>query len=280
MPRLSHRTVLASFVAAVAAAIVPVGLVPPTAAEQELGSVPVADGTGGGELGTDVGVIRQVDADGDELWSYWEWAPPDSLGTSSSETDVQPLDWQYNPATGHYYALVVHFDVIGDMSLWDETETYAVHLGGHLATVNDSAEDRWISATFKDAQEIGVGLNDRAREGHWVWSSGERVAYTNWLPGEPTDNDDQGHSEDIVEINAQDEAGAKKGWNDVTGDGLELFLIEVPALPTTGWLTGRVTAGGEPVAGANVKVQRLDPAADSWSQAEKQPGMAAPPAAR
>lgn len=212
------------------------------------------------------GDLRQVDADGDELWSFWDWSPTGSP-VEPPPVIAQPLDWKQNPTTGHYYSAVVYDTSTVDLTLWAETESYAVHLGGHLASINDRAEEQWVSATFNGFEEIAVGLSDQAREGHWAWTSGEPVTYTNWLPGEPTDSDGQGHSEDLVAINSTDPNGVTTGWNDITGEGLELFLIEVPELPTTGWLTGHVAAAGVSIAAATVTAWKLDPGTQVWSLA-------------
>ena len=34
---------------------------------------------------------------------------------------------------------------------------------------------------------VWSGMNDREEEGTWVWASGERVGYRNWMAGEPND---------------------------------------------------------------------------------------------
>jgi hypothetical protein len=113
---------------------------------------------------------------------------------------AESLEWQRNPATGHWYT-VVH-----DIT-WPEGEAFAVSLGGHLATINNKAEDRWIAATFHE--ESFAGLNDIAKEGTWVWASGEPVTYTNWLPDTPVtaSGPDLG---DVLLLN-KDETGAY-GW--------------------------------------------------------------------
>jgi len=83
-----------------------------------------------------------------------------------------------NPANGHSYSLL-------SQNTWTAAEAEAVTLGGHLATVNDAAENVWICNTFAGSYYLWIGLNDVASEGQFVWSSGEPATYTNWYPGEP-----------------------------------------------------------------------------------------------
>jgi len=146
---------------------------------------------------------------------------------TASGVAAQPLEWHRNPGTGHWYA-IVH-----DMA-WAEGEAYAVSLGGHLATINDEAEDRWISAAFQE--ETLAGLNDLEREGTWVWASGEPVTYTNWLPGAPDNNGGRTNAFDVLHLNF-DESGAygwmsAQVWERLEGNLFPL-LIEVvsPVVP-------------------------------------------------
>ena len=57
---------------------------------------------------------------------------------------------------------------------WTESEATAVSLGGHLATINDAAENQWIVDTFAGTGTDGylIGLTDSALEGIYVWTSG------------------------------------------------------------------------------------------------------------
>ena len=88
--------------------------------------------------------------------------------------------WVQNPANGHYYGLTTQMS-------WTDAEALAVQIGGHLATIRSAAENDWLATTFAIGTECHwIGLNDAASEGHFVWSSGEPVTYTNWHPGEPT----------------------------------------------------------------------------------------------
>ena len=97
-----------------------------------------------------------------------------------------------NPANGHTYFLL-------DGAGWLASEAEAVTLGGHLVTVNDVAEDAWVSSTFfpftTGQGNLWVGLNDAAVEGAFVWVSGELATYTNWAVGEPNNlnNEDYAH---------------------------------------------------------------------------------------
>jgi len=64
-------------------------------------------------------------------------------------------------------------------------ESNAVALGGHLATLNDPAEQDWVYSTFARLGSFWIGLNDLGTEGTFVWASGEAVTYTNWAGGYP-----------------------------------------------------------------------------------------------
>ena len=169
-------------------------------------------------------------------------------------------EWHFNSATQHYYAQV-------EGLTWVEAEAYAVRLGGHLVTINDQAEQDWLSATFTE-EGVGIGLNDLASEGTWVWTSGEPVTYTNWDPGEPNNCIECAGSpegEDVAAMNSTSggypESGP--GWNDVP-DSLNVAVIEVRALPTTGWISGAVTAAGSPRRPIVVDALVQDPNGADW----------------
>lgn len=151
---------------------------------------------------------------------------------------AQSLDWVRNPATGHWYAVV-------DGVSWADGEAYATSVGGHLATINDEAEDRWISSTFpQDGDPLFIGLNDLEREGTFVWASGEPVTYTNWVHNEPNDGGGGTDTEDAVVINFGDGLGAR-GWADqpVAGTPYVLLIEVVSAVaPGSDVPTARPTA--------------------------------------
>jgi hypothetical protein len=94
-----------------------------------------------------------------------------------------------NPANGHEYYLL-------EQDTWTGSEAFAQSLGGHLATINDAAENDWVFDTFADFggvdRNLWIGFNDAVAEGDFVWSSGEAVTYVNWNTGQPDNNDGVG----------------------------------------------------------------------------------------
>jgi hypothetical protein len=81
-----------------------------------------------------------------------------------------------NPANGHTYYLL-------EPKSWTASEAEAQQLGGHLATVNDAAENEFVGATFgpNSAQNVlWIGFTDAAVEGKYTWASGQTVPFSNW----------------------------------------------------------------------------------------------------
>ncbi len=101
------------------------------------------------------------------------------------------LNWIPHPTTGHSYTLTGY-------GSWQDAENVALPLGGHLVTVDDAAENDWLSSTFANTGPRGeywIGFTDAGREGHWEWSSGTggwweannpaSTSYTSWPVTQP-----------------------------------------------------------------------------------------------
>ena len=122
---------------------------------------------------------------------------------------------------GHLYYLL-------DKSNWSDAEFEAVALGGHLATINDQAENDFVFNTFTavvgDDAGLWIGFNDVAEEGTFVWTSAEPVSYTNWAPDEP--NNHMG-IEHYVHMLYKVDDRPDGSWNDAPDDGWGMTIYGV-----------------------------------------------------
>lgn len=121
---------------------------------------------------------------------------------------------------GHYYGLTTQ-----GPTTWMNAEAEAASYGGHLVSITDQSEQNFVVNTFLSGVHnysiYWIGLNDAAKEGTFVWTSGDPVTYTNWQSGEP--NNDKG-VEDYVVINwhhGHKLANSPVGtWNDAPLNGI------------------------------------------------------------
>jgi uncharacterized repeat protein (TIGR01451 family) len=123
---------------------------------------------------------------------------------------------------GHTYRLT------SAAKTWTQAEAEAVAAGGHLVTVNDSAEQAFLENTFlvgnNANRPLWIGFTDRETEGNYKWVSGEPVTYTNWNTSQPNNS---GGNENYATINWHfsrgDEPLAKGKWNDTPDAGTSGF---------------------------------------------------------
>lgn len=127
-----------------------------------------------------------------------------------------------NPANGHQYYLLSGQD-------WNAAEAEARTLGGHLATVNDGAENNWIFSTFAHFggvnRNLMLGLNDAEVEGSFAWVSGDPSTYRNWNFGEPN-NYTPTQNQDYAVMRPSDGL-----WNDVALSESTTYNGVVEVLP-------------------------------------------------
>ncbi len=134
-----------------------------------------------------------------------------------------------NPANGHYYYLLSE-------TTWSDAEAQSIALGGHLASVNDQAEQDWIFDVFPLPQQAFVWLGGRDQDiPQWIWTDGTPFTYTNWGGGggitEPDGNPAVGESYVAMFTPGQARAGT---WADLYNDNPDAFgLAEVDSLPAT-----------------------------------------------
>ena len=98
-------------------------------------------------------------------------------------------------------------------------------LNGHLATINNAAENTWVQTTFADAPGSGnvwIGYTDLGTEGTFLWRNGENPGYTNWNPGEPNNF---GGNENYTVMSS---SGTWNDYSDVPGGGNIFGVVEIP----------------------------------------------------
>ena len=83
---------------------------------------------------------------------------------------------------------------------------------GDLASVPDMATNNFL-ASLESTEEAWIGATDAKNEGHWRWSDGTRMSFTNWADGEP--NNHYHGKEDYALTNYH---GITGRWNDFSND--------------------------------------------------------------
>ncbi len=128
-------------------------------------------------------------------------------GGASGQTIVAgPLK---NAANEHRYQLI-------SASSWASAQSIARSRGGDLATINDAAENDWVTATFTTGgKKFFIGLNDAATPGAFSWSDGSTSAYRNWDVNQP------GTNSDYVQLRSD------KSWATAVVSTGSLYLVEI-----------------------------------------------------
>ncbi len=101
-------------------------------------------------------------------------------GTLDGKLNIPSNAYTYN---GHSYYIYS-----GVASTWQEAKTYCEARGGHLAVINNVAENTKLFSYMKSKgyDSAYFGFSDAAKEGTWTWVNGEKISYKNWASGEPS----------------------------------------------------------------------------------------------
>jgi hypothetical protein len=118
-----------------------------------------------------------------------------------------------SPVNGHIYQL------LGESS-WQEAEAFAVSLKGHLVTLRSAEEQAWVFEHFGQwgglSRSLWLGLRRTSPGGPFEWVSGEPLAYTHWLPGQPDDSPVTQGESFVHMLNSGNAYGHPGGyWNDL-----------------------------------------------------------------
>ncbi|GBF82577.1 beta strand repeat-containing protein [Aphanothece sacrum] len=113
-----------------------------------------------------------------------------------------------------------------DSLSWTAAQAQAVALGGNLVTVNDLAENQWLTANFGGQGNLWLGLTDQSIEGSFSWINGETITatYRNWLTGQPTNVTGL---EDYASLNI-----ASGLWSSLPNTTIQRGIIEIETIST------------------------------------------------
>lgn len=132
---------------------------------------------------------------------------------------------------------------------WFNSESAAQTLGGHLATVEDAAENSFLVSTFEDAAlgmapssagivSLWIGLNNVENVSNYVWSSGSSAEYRNWAFFQPQNiYADERYVGIIVRDFGypQDPTAALGYWHDIVSDdrfnNVNFGIAEISVIP-------------------------------------------------
>ncbi len=87
-----------------------------------------------------------------------------------------------------------------DVNSWHEAKVRCEKMGGHLATIEDRAENDFVvSLARRGIERLGefdgvwLGATDETRENFWEWVDGSKGSFTKWNPGQPNNKNGEEH---------------------------------------------------------------------------------------
>lgn len=131
-----------------------------------------------------------------------------------------------NPGNGHDY-----YYTTDEIFTWNNAESWAMALGGHLVVIGDASENNWIMGHLPlvtDYYWLGARDDANTSDGVFVWVTGDPWSYTNWAPGEPDDEAGVGGNGNYVALSK-----SSGTWDDRIGFVPNGGLI-AEVLPATG----------------------------------------------
>ncbi|XP_072032978.1 uncharacterized protein [Amphiura filiformis] len=106
---------------------------------------------------------------------------------------------------------------------FDEAEKKCKDKGGHLTSILDESENKWITEQAVDARKsLWIGFHDKHSEGthNYVWFDGSTYDYQNWARGEPNNLGD----EDCTHI--YNNGGQVGKWNDLSCNAKKGYMCK------------------------------------------------------
>ncbi len=147
-------------------------------------------------------------------------SPIGSASAGEEETPAIPAGVPSDASVynGHYYK--IYYEKLD----WDIARQECINLGGHLATITDEAEQKFIDELNSGSKQLWIGgfLVDN----QWRWVTEEAFEYTNWGEGEPNNSSNMIPDETNVAVWPSD-------WNDLNNASREQsgYICEWDGIP-------------------------------------------------
>ncbi|MDG2487270.1 MAG: lectin-like protein, partial [Roseibacillus sp.] len=122
------------------------------------------------------------------------------------------------------------FEIVEGSFTWEEAKADAESRGGRLAVLDTQARINMAEAflgRFSERPDTWIGLTDSESEGDWRWTTGQPLAASAWLQGEPNNADAGGENHAVIQGTLQPVDFA---WNDINSRNLRAYLLEIPSL--------------------------------------------------
>lgn len=143
-------------------------------------------------------------------------------GTLDGKLSIPTNALKYN---GHSYYL------FNEGMTWEEAKTYCESRGGHLAVINNAAENSKLFNYMKSKgyDSAYFGLSDAIKEGTWTWATGDSSSYRNWASGEPNGGTYENYGMFYYKF-------TNGTWNDgdFGSEGINTFICEWDTVTTGG----------------------------------------------
>uniref|UniRef100_A0A9L0TDC3 FRAS1-related extracellular matrix protein 1 n=1 Tax=Equus caballus TaxID=9796 RepID=A0A9L0TDC3_HORSE len=109
----------------------------------------------------------------------------DGVAWKAWSSQTKEVEAKSCPAGWHHHSGYCHSLITEPKGTWTTAaRACREHHLGSLVTVLSRQHMRWLWS-ISGRKSFWIGLNDRARAGHWEWIGGETVTFTNWRRGPP-----------------------------------------------------------------------------------------------
>jgi serine/threonine protein kinase len=163
------------------------------------------------------------------------WASTQNSGitvgtpTTKETTMIENANPTIMEYSGHRYW------VVQAARSYEDAIAFCEGMGGHLLTINSAAEQEFILSLLPDFDSSAYWLFATLSGDKWHWGTDEQFEYTNFLPGEPSDNGEAF----LILTNAY--SGGTWGWNNCTAEDDDRYCFVIEFEPESATSTAQPT---------------------------------------